>query len=167
MLRKRPPRATVAPGAASDAAAASAVAVAALARRDYSAADLGRRLEAQGFESATVRQVLDELIERRYVDDERYAAHFASAHAGRGHGPLRIRRELQQAGVDDALIEAALEAAGDFAELARVARRRRFGPEPPASWPEQARQSRFLQYRGFSNDHIRLAVGPDAPTEDQ
>jgi regulatory protein len=40
-------------------------------------------------------------------------------------------------------------------------RNRKFGPEPPADWPEKARQARFLQYRGFSSDHIRLALGAD------
>jgi SOS response regulatory protein OraA/RecX len=36
---------------------------------------------------------------------------------------------------------------------------RRFGPQPPQNWPEQARQARFLQYRGFSMDQIRAATG--------
>jgi regulatory protein len=31
----------------------------------------------------------------------------------------------------------------------------------PESWPEKARQARFLQYRGFSSDHIRAALGAD------
>jgi len=38
-------------------------------------------------------------------------------------------------------------------------RARRFGAEVPADWREKARQARFLQYRGFSADHIRSALG--------
>jgi regulatory protein len=44
-------------------------------------------------------------------------------------------------------------------------RRRRFGPEVPADWKEKGRQSKFLQYRGFSSDHIRFALGGALPSE--
>ena len=36
-----------------------------------------------------------------------------------------------------------------------------FGDEPPAEWKERARQARFLQYRGFSADQVRAALGHD------
>ena len=49
----------------------------------------------------------------------------------------------------------------DWSAIAREVRRRRFGPKAPADWAEKGRQARFLQYRGFSNDHIRSALGPD------
>jgi regulatory protein len=42
---------------------------------------------------------------------------------------------------------------------------RRFGKTPPASWKERTRQARFLQYRGFSADHIRAATGADPDTD--
>ena len=38
---------------------------------------------------------------------------------------------------------------------------RRFGADLPDTWPEKAKQARFLQYRGFSGDQIRAALGPD------
>ena len=44
---------------------------------------------------------------------------------------------------------------------AREARIRRFGPEVPLERAQKVRQARFLQYRGFSSDHIRSALGPD------
>ena len=42
--------------------------------------------------------------------------------------------------------------------LARAARARKFGPELPKDWKERSRQARFLQYRGFSTDHIRAVL---------
>ena len=63
-------------------------------------------------------------------------------------------------------IAEALQAGPDFAALCRDVRRRRFGAELPAEWKERARQSRFLQYRGFSSDHIRSAFGPDFDPEE-
>jgi regulatory protein len=36
---------------------------------------------------------------------------------------------------------------------------RRFGEDVPAEWKERARQARFLEYRGFTGDQIREALG--------
>jgi regulatory protein len=46
----------------------------------------------------------------------------------------------------------------DFVSLARAARARKFGAELPKDWKERSRQARFLQYRGFSTDHIRAVL---------
>ena len=92
-------------------------------------------------------------------NDERFAGHFVQYHAARGQGPLRIRRELAEVGVGEAMIEQALAAVEDWPDRARDLRRRRFGGRPPSAWAEKARQARFLQYRGFSTDHIRSALG--------
>ncbi len=138
-----------------------------LARRDYSSAGLRARLVAEGYEDSTVQHVLEQLIERRYIDDERYAAQYVSYHAARGHGPKRIERELVAEGLGDELVAAALASIGDWSALARELRIRRFGLAAPTSWQEKARQARFLLYRGFSNDHIRSALGPDIPLAEE
>ena len=83
-------------------------------------------------------------------------------HAERGQGPLRIRRDLAELGLPAALIESQLESHGEWAALARKVLSRRFGAKPPRGWPDKARRMRFLQYRGFANDHIRSALGADA-----
>ena len=131
-----------------------------LVRRDFCCSELLQTLVAQGFESATAQGVLAQLVERGYVNDERYATHFVSYRAERGFGPLRIRRDLEQLGVDAELIQTAL-ASPDWAQLARELRIRRFGLAVPKHWPEKAREARFLQYRGFSTDHIRSALGAE------
>ena len=46
----------------------------------------------------------------------------------------------------------------DFVSLARAAKVRKFGPDLPKDWKERSRQARFLQYRGFSTDHIRAVL---------
>ena len=129
-----------------------------LSRRDVCSGELRETLVAQGFEPATVQGVVDEFIERGYLNDERYTEQYVTQHAERGQGPLRIERELVQRGVDARLIEAALAAGQDWAQRARELRIRRFGLAEPKRWPDKAKQARFLQYRGFSNDHIRSAL---------
>lgn len=159
-LRKRAPKRSVASDPR-DAAAAELAAVTLLARRDYACGELAGKLRERGYDADVVQQLIDELRGRRLLNDERYAGHFVDYHRARGQGPVRIRRDLEAFDVDAALIDAALAAVADWATIAREVRRRRFGSEAPVDWREKGRQARFLQYRGFSNDHIRAALGPD------
>jgi regulatory protein len=138
-----------------------AAAVTLLARRDYCSCELAARLTSRGFEPEAVQAALVELLDRHYVDDERYARQFVDAHARRGHGPMRIRHDLAALGLSSELTELSLTNFGDWSALAREVRARRFGTKPPGAWPDKARQARFLQYRGFSNDDIRSALGFD------
>lgn len=166
MLRKKRPSSPLASEQSGDAAAALVAAVALLARRDFCSGELREKLSAQGFEPTVLATVLDDLRARHYLDDERYARQFVAYHAQRGQGPLRIRRDMAELGLSAPLIEAALATHDDWARLSREVRIRRFGLKMPQSWPEKARQARFLQYRGFSNDHIRAALGADAIVAD-
>jgi regulatory protein len=144
-------------------AAAQAAAVALLARRDFASAELSARLCAKGFDTGTVQSVLAELTVRGTLNEARYAENYVAWHSARGQGPLRIAAELRRQQVPEALIETALATGPDWYALARKVCRAKFGPQPPQSWAQKARQARFLQYRGFSADHIRSAVdtGPD------
>ncbi len=163
MLRKRPRRARLTSAQAADPAAALAAAVTALAQRDYCGAELAQRLAAQGFAAEGVQAALTDLRARGYVDDARFVQQFVSYHAERGRGPLRIGTELQRLGLSAELVDAALdqyaEAHGGWGRLAREVRIRRFGLTEPRAWAQKAKQARFLQYRGFSTDHIRCALG--------
>lgn len=133
-----------------------------LARRDYGSGELQSRLERKGFDPATAAAAVAALIEERALDDARYVENYVSRHAERGQGPLRIAAELAELGLPTQLIDAALAAGSpDWYLRAREARIHRFGPEVPLERAQKARQAAFLQYRGFSSDHIRSALGAD------
>jgi regulatory protein len=136
-------------------------AVALLARRDFASGELRQKLGSQGYDTAVAAAVVAELIEERAIDDSRYAENYVAYHSGRGHGPVRIGADLRSLGVPADLVAAALETGPDWRALARAIRIRKFGAEPPEEWTEKTRQARFLQYRGFSSDHIRAATGAD------
>jgi len=165
VLRKRPPRAKLTEAQAADPAAALAAAVSALAQRDYCSGELAARLATRGYGAEAVAAALADLTERRFLDDARYAQQHISYHAERGQGPLRIARELHQLGLSEELIDSALDEYaqehGNWGRLAREVRIRRFGLAEPAGFAQKAKQARFLQYRGFSTDHIRSALGQD------
>jgi regulatory protein len=141
-------------------------ALALLAGRDFGRAELARRLERRGYPVGVVAAVVEGLVAERLLSERRFVEQFIRQHAGRGHGPVRIRAELRERGVPEAEVEAGLEAAGeDWVAVAREARRRRFGLSPPGDYAERARQARFLQYRGFSHEQIRAALGPGEDIE--
>ncbi len=142
-------------------AAATAAAVGLLAARDYARGELLAKLRARGFVESAVQAALERLTAQGALNEERYAHNYVAWHAGRGHGPLRIAAELRRQGVPEGLIEAALQAGADWAALARKVCSGKFGIAPASSWRDQARRMRFLQYRGFSADHIRAATGTD------
>lgn len=142
-----------------DPRAARLAALAHLARRDFAIEELRGRLCSQGFEREAVGAAIAELTHERILDDARYAQNFVMYRARRGQGPQRIAAELRKHALAEALLEAALASGPDWGALAQEVRRGRFGAQPPKSWPEKARQARFLQYRGFSADDIRAATG--------
>ena len=137
-----------------------------LNRRDHCAAELVARLVERGAEAAQAEAVVAKLIAERFLDDARYAEHYVAAHVERGQGPLRISQELTARGMAPGIVEAAVASRDEAWTAHCVAlRRRRFGDAVPAEWAERARQARFLQYRGFSADQVRAALGRDVELE--
>ena len=166
MRRAKPERRAA--GAAGEASpedaerAARAAAFALLAGRDFSRAELAGRLVKKGHGTAAVTAALGALVAEGVLREERYAGQFVSQHASRGRGPVRIRMALGERGVARETVDSALdEAEADWVKAAREARRRKFGAGLPADRRERARQARFLQYRGFTADQVRAALGPD------
>ncbi|MBX5461695.1 MAG: regulatory protein RecX [Steroidobacteraceae bacterium] len=149
------------PSHAADPERVRLAAVTLLARRDYASGELRQKLEGQGYEAGAVSAALADLVASKIVDDARFAENYVTSHAARGHGPVRIAADLRALNLPAELIDAALAAGPDWRARAREVRIRRFGLEEPVTWAQKARQGRFLQYRGFSSDHIRAALGAD------
>jgi regulatory protein len=136
-----------------------------LARRDHPAAELSRKLTGKGYDPALVGELVGRLRAEKLVDDRRYVENFINAHAARGQGPIRVHAELRRAGVPDELIDAGVEAYGDWLEYLAKARQKKFGAELPSDYADRQRQARFLSYRGFTSNQIRLALGFDTELE--
>ena len=135
-------------------------AIALLGRREYARGELATTLQRKGFEAQAVAEALSELAGEGLLNDERYTEALIRQLAARGQGPARIRQALQAAGIASDQVAGALESGPDWRALAAQTRQRKFGSGIPGSWPERARQMRFLQYRGFSSDQIAGALGP-------
>lgn len=128
-----------------------------LARREHSRAELARKLSPHG-EADEIAALLDDLERENLLSNQRYADSLAMSRAGR-HGSLRLKADLRDKGVPEALVAETLrEARAHDLEAARTVWAKRFG-HPPADAGERARQMRFLAGRGFPLDVVRRVVG--------
>jgi regulatory protein len=132
-----------------------------LARRDHSTSEVTRKLRDKGYDAGLVGEVLERLLAEKLLDDGRFIDNFIRYHVARGQGPLRVRAQLRQIGLDRTLVEEALGAYSDWPGVARSARLKKFGAKPPVEAADRARQARFLGYRGFTSAQIRAALGLD------
>jgi regulatory protein len=129
-------------------------ALALLARREYSRAELARRLAHHAETEAELDELLDALEQKRQLSDTRYAE-ARTRTMSRKYGAARILHELKSKGIEGELAQRVVsETSVTEVERARVAWRKRFRA-PGGTREERARQARFLQSRGFSFDVIR------------
>ena len=69
--------------------------------RFNSETELRRKLRAKKFEKDDIDATIARLHREKWLDDERFAAAFVRTRANKRVGRLRIRRELQAAGVNE------------------------------------------------------------------
>ncbi|WP_233831969.1 recombination regulator RecX [Paraburkholderia sp. ZP32-5] len=124
-----------------------------LSRREYSRAELARKLQPYVEETDSLDTVLDSLEAENWLSDSRFAESLIHRRASR-LGTSRILGELKQHALNPALVEEATAQLRDT-ELTRALAvwRKKFGelPQTPA---ERAKQARFLASRGFSGATI-------------
>ncbi len=132
-----------------------------LARREHGRVELTRKLRQRGALPEMIETALDRLTEEGLLSESRYLESFVSYRARSGYGPLRIREELSQRGLQRNDIEQALRESGiDWQEQLQDTWRRKFSGHLPIDVKERAKQGRFLSYRGYSMDMIsRLFSG--------
>ena len=131
-----------------------------LSRREHATHELFQKLLAKGdYEADEISDALLRLADQGLLSDERFTEAFINQRINRGSGPLKIRAELRQKGISDAMIGKFLEQHnGLWPENALDIRIKKYGLEPPSDLTEIARQTRFLQSRGFTTEHIRYAM---------
>ena len=131
-----------------------------LTGRDYSLAELRRRLLDKGFAPAGIDEALQRGLELGYLDDARYALNRATSLMSQGRAVgRRILLDLRQRGISEEVACRALAKARqacDETELLTSLLQRRF-PDfdyNTASAKERRRVVYFLQRRGFNIGHI-------------
>jgi len=132
-----------------------------LARREHGTAELRQKLIAKGYAPTAVDQQLQRLAQENLLSDQRFVESYVNFRSKKGFGPLRIRQELREKGLDSALIDEYLDNDELWRNMAAEVREKRFGAAVPRDYKEVARQMRFLQYRGFHNEQLRELFDTD------
>lgn len=127
-----------------------------LARREYSRAELARKLAPHAESEAELEALLDDLAARRQLSDARYASERIAIRARR-YGDARLALELRQKGVAEETVAAALAQGGSELERARQVWQKKFAALP-ADLAERAKQTRFLLSRGFAAATVRQVL---------
>jgi len=126
-----------------------------LAVREHTRTELRRKLLGRHFQADAVEQVLGELVEHGLLSDRRFVESYVNERMGKGFGPLRIKAELRDKGVDGDTAVAALDVDDEvWMEVLARAHNKKFGSGPAASRADMAKRARFLEYRGFSSAQV-------------
>ena len=111
-----------------------------------------------------INSVLDELVSKKYLSDERYARIQVLTRSAR-YGDRKLFWNLQRDGVSREIAEEALKQNEESEyDRALVLWKRKFG-EPPEDYKERAKQIRFLASRGFTFKTIEKVLKCELPDE--
>jgi regulatory protein len=134
-----------------------------LSRRELSEAQIRQRLARRDYDAAAVDAAVARLKENRSLDDARVAGAIARTETGiRKRGRLRVRRQIEAAGISPALAQRTVDELFDTLDpdaLLEAALQKRLRGRPRIEdQREYARLFRYLLVQGFESDRIRQAL---------
>lgn len=128
-----------------------------LSGREYSRAELVKKLTPFETTPGELAKALDELQAKDFINEQRVVdsvLHRRSAKLG----AARIKQELQSKGLDaGAVLDAVDLLKSTEVERAREVWRKKFG-NAPENASERGKQMRFLMSRGFGSEAIRKVI---------
>ena len=151
-----------------------------LARREYSERELRQRLRSKprsrrnsgrsdaascdALDTGSVDTIVDDVVktlrDQGALSNTRFIDALVRRRMDKGYGPMRIRMELQQHGIDDVLIDEALSQTSEYWLAKMHALCDRKFPEAVADRTDWNRRARFFASRGFPADLIYRVLAP-------
>jgi len=132
-------------------------ALAMLARREHTRAEMTRKLSPHCESPEQIEQLLDALAARGWLSETRFAESRAHVLAHK-FGSRKIEYDLKSRGVSNEVVERAVEQAlMQELDNCRSAWAKKFGALPQDA-AERGRQMRFLAGRGFSAEAVRQVL---------
>lgn len=111
-----------------------------------------------GVAQAVADRVYDRLVEKGYIDDEKFARWWVeNRNLRKGTSRRKLQAELQAKGVAASIIASILEDSGrnDEDELAKIIAKKR------NKYPDEQKLMQYLARQGFSYDDIKSALAED------
>jgi regulatory protein len=130
-----------------------------LSRREHSYKELLQKLKLREHSESEIIPVLEYLIEKNYLSEERFAESLFRTRMNKGYGWRFIKSELAQKGVCSSITcQLNKNQQIDWYLQAELAYNKRFGESTIKDQKDKAKRIRFMQYRGFSTDEIMVLV---------
>lgn len=106
------------------------------------------------------------MVKENLINDTRFTEQYIYFRRRKGYGPLRISIELQARGIPAFVIADQLKITDNawFTEAYKVWQKH-FKGLRPQDFKSRAKQLRFLQYRGFTQEQIASIFETDLITE--
>lgn len=118
----------------------------------------GEIKERPGASQEVTQRVYDRLLEKGYIDDEKFARYWVeNRRLAKGASRRKLQSELQAKGVAPVLIEKYLaeSSRSDEDELQKIIAKKR------ARYPDQQKFMQYLARQGFGYDDIKSALNAD------
>jgi regulatory protein len=134
--------------------------------QERSHAEVKQKLYSLGIFRNEAEELISRLIEEDYLNEERFAAAYASGKSrNNGWGRIRIRHELEQKGVSHYCIRKALESLDESEYLAgfqRVADKKWHALQSEKDiFVKKSKWQQFLLQRGFEHSIIKTWSSPE------
>lgn len=132
-----------------------------LSRKPRTSYEIACRLKEKGWGEEMIAEVIERLIQERWIDDAVYAQEWAAQRVrSRGKGKAWIRHELRQKGISKPLIEEALGQVSEEAEYdsAMQLAQRKWRTTSGETVDKKRKVGAFLMRRGFSGGLVSKVV---------
>lgn len=130
-----------------------------LSRREHSRLELITKLRKKEYTEEEIQAALVRVDKHDLQSDERFAEQFVRARVLKYSGPIRIKHELKQRGVDESLIISHVDDQQiDWLQIAQTLYLKKYSTKEATDYQEKARRMRFLQSKGFPGDIIQTLM---------
>lgn len=129
--------------------------------KKYKSKRTGELLERAGVSRAVTERVFDRLVDKGYIDDEKFAKFWVeNRHQRKGSSLRKLRAELQAKGVASEIIDhqLAMSERSDTDELQKIIAKKR------DRYPDEQKFMQYLARQGFAYDDIKTALAAEGET---
>jgi regulatory protein len=129
-----------------------------LSRRDHSQAELLKKLQRKTDNQDWIETVINECLDYKYLDDQRFTESFIRSAQNKGYGQTRIKQDLKLKGISDPLIKQAFhDSVFDYVNAAQQLLNNKY-QEAIVTQHLKQKVMGFLQAKGHGFDIISLAI---------
>jgi regulatory protein len=132
-----------------------------LASRARSTGEMKNHLRSKGYSDDEIAEVIADFLDYGYLDDEDYCRQYIKYAFSKGKGPLRVKQELAEKGIDrDTIVFALEDYETEESDLDRaLAQARKTAGDKPIDEKMKGRIGRRMVSLGYSTDIAYKVIG--------